>query len=161
MAASIYDFSCITIAGEERPLDEFRGKILLIVNIATRCGFTPQLSGLENIHRNYQGRGVAVLGFPCNQFGKQAPGSDGEILEFCRQNYAVSFPLFAKVEVDGSGAHPLYQYLKNEARGALGSQRIKWNFTKFLVDTSGQVVGRFGPTATPAQIESELQALLS
>jgi glutathione peroxidase len=160
MSNSVFDFSCKTGAEEERALDEFKGRVLLIVNTASKCGFTPQFAGLEELYEKYRDRGLEILGFPCNQFGKQDPGSNEEITEFCQLNYGVSFPMFGKIEVNGRGADPLYQHLKREAPGALGTRGIKWNFTKFLVDSSGRVVKRFGPTTTPAQIEPEIEALL-
>ena len=158
--ASIYDFSCRTSTGELKPLKDFAGKVLLIVNTASKCGLTPQFEGLEALHEKYAAQGLAVLGFPCNQFGHQDPGSDAEILDFCQTKYDVKFPMFAKIEVNGSGADPLYQFLKKEAPGLLGSEAIKWNFTKFLVDRSGKVVERFAPTDTPESIEKKVKALL-
>ena len=158
--SSLYDFSVRTIDGREQQLDAYRGKTLLIVNVASKCGFTPQYKGLEALYRAHQDRGLVVLGFPCDQFGHQEPGDEAEIRNFCSLNYDVSFPLFAKIEVNGDGAHPLYKYLKHEARGLLGSEAIKWNFTKFLVDKHGAVVKRYAPTDTPAAIGKELAALL-
>lgn len=158
--SSLYDFSVRTINGREQQLDVYRGKTLLIVNVASKCGFTPQYKGLEALYRAHRDRGLAVLGFPCDQFGHQEPGDEAEIRNFCSLNYDVSFPLFAKIEVNGDGAHPLYKYLKHEARGLLGSEAIKWNFTKFLVDKHGAVVKRYAPTDTPAAIGKELAALL-
>jgi glutathione peroxidase len=160
MSAHVYDFSCKTNTDQDRPLAEFKGKVLLIVNTASKCGFTPQFAGLEELYEKYRARGMEILGFPCNQFGKQDPGSNAEITEFCQLNYGVTFPMFGKIEVNGSGADPLYKHLKQAAPGAMGTRGIKWNFTKFLVDSSGQVVKRFAPTTTPAQIEAEIEALL-
>jgi len=151
---AIYDFTAHDIDGKERALSEFRGKTLLIVNVASQCGFTPQYKGLEALHRKYADRGVQVLGFPCNQFGRQEPGDANEIKNFCSLTYDVTFPVFAKIEVNGPNAHPLYKYLENEKRGFLGSKSIKWNFTKFLVNKDGAVVGRFPPTTTPQQLDS-------
>lgn len=157
--ASIYDFSATSLAGEDTPLKRFEGKVLLIVNTASACGFTPQYKGLEAVQQKYAARGFSVLGFPCNQFGRQEPGSAAEIGQFCSSNYAVSFPMFDKIDVNGDGAHPLYQYLKGEKAGLLGSS-IKWNFTKFLINRSGKVVGRYAPTTTPEQLTKDIEALL-
>ncbi len=161
MSQSVHDFSCKTPGGEDRSLADYKGKVLLIVNTASKCGFTPQFAGLEEIYEKYKDRGLEILGFPCNQFGKQDPGSNDEIMEFCQLNYGVSFPMFGKIDVNGSSTDPLYKHLKSEARGALGSKGIKWNFTKFLVNSEGEVVKRFAPATKPSQIESELKALLS
>ena len=157
--ASIYDFSATSLAGEDTPLKRFEGKVLLIVNTASACGFTPQYKGLEALQQSFGARGFSVLGFPCNQFGRQEPGGATEIGEFCAVNYAVSFPIFDKIAVNGDAAHPLYQYLKREKSGLLGSS-IKWNFTKFLIDRSGQVVGRYAPTKTPESLTRNIEALL-
>ena len=157
--ASIYDFSARSLAGEDTPIRRFEGKVLLIVNTASACGFTPQYKGLEALQQQYGARGFSVLGFPCNQFGRQEPGSAAQIGEFCATNYAVSFPMFDKIEVNGDNAHPLYQYLRREKTGLLGSA-IKWNFTKFLVDRSGKVIGRYPPTTTPQSLTREIEALL-
>jgi glutathione peroxidase len=157
--ASIYDFNATSLTGEDTPLKRFEGKVLLIVNTASACGFTPQYKGLEVLQQKYAARGFSVLGFPCNQFGRQEPGSAAEIGQFCSSNYAVSFPMFDKIDVNGDNAHPLYQYLKNEKSGLLGSS-IKWNFTKFLIDRSGKVVGRHAPTTTPEQLTRDIEALL-
>ncbi|MGN2245736.1 glutathione peroxidase [Frateuria sp. GZRR35] len=154
--SSVYDFSARDIDGQERSLAQWRGRWLLIVNVASKCGFTPQYTGLEALSRQWQERGLTVLGFPCDQFGHQEPGNEAEIRQFCSLNYEVSFPLFAKVEVNGAGAHPLYRWLKREGKGVLGSEAIKWNFTKFLVDPEGQVVRRYAPTDTPEKIEADL-----
>jgi glutathione peroxidase len=157
---SVYEFTAEALDGYARPLAEFRGQVLLIVNVASRCGFTPQYAGLEALHRTLGPRGLAVLGFPCDQFGHQEPGSAAEIREFCTLNYAVSFPLFAKIAVNGADTHPLYAYLKHARRGLLGTERIKWNFTKFLLDRGGRVVARYAPTARPAALEADIGALL-
>jgi glutathione peroxidase len=157
--AGIYDFTATSLAGEDVPLKRYEGKVLLIVNTASACGFTPQYRGLEALHKELSPRGFAVLGFPCNQFGRQEPGDAGQIEQFCASNYAITFPMFAKIDVNGTGAHPLYQYLKSEKSGLLGSS-IKWNFTKFLVDRSGKVVARHAPTATPEGLKKEIEALL-
>jgi glutathione peroxidase len=157
--ASIYDFSAKSLAGEDTPLKRFEGNVLLIVNTASACGFTPQYKGLEALQQKYSVRGFSVLGFPCNQFGRQEPGSAAEIGQFCSSNYAVSFPMFDKIDVNGDNAHPLYQYLRGEKSGLLGSS-IKWNFTKFLIDRSGKVVGRHAPTTTPEQLTKDIEALL-
>jgi glutathione peroxidase len=157
--ASIYDFSATSLAGEDTPLKRFEGSVLLIVNTASACGFTPQYKGLEALQQSFGARGFSVLGFPCNQFGRQEPGSAAEIGQFCSSNYAVSFPMFDKIDVNGDNAHPLYQYLKGEKSGLLGSA-IKWNFTKFLIDRSGKVVGRYAPTTTPEALTKDIEALL-
>jgi glutathione peroxidase len=157
--AGIYDFTARSLAGEDVPLRRFEGQVLLIVNTASACGLTPQYRGLEALHQQLAPRGFSVLGFPCNQFGSQEPGDAGQIEEFCTSNYAVSFPMFAKIDVNGAAAHPLYQYLKREKSGLLGSS-IKWNFTKFLVDRSGKVAARHAPTATPEGLKKEIEALL-
>jgi glutathione peroxidase len=157
--ASIYDFSAKSLAGEDTPLKRFEGNVLLIVNTASACGFTPQYKGLEALQQKYSVRGFSVLGFPCNQFGRQEPGSAAEIGQFCSSNYAVSFPMFDKIDVNGDNAHPLYQYLRGEKSGLLGSS-IKWNFTKFLIDRSGKVVGRHAPTTTPEALTKDIEALL-
>jgi glutathione peroxidase len=154
---TVYDFSARDIDGNERSLAEWRGKTLLIVNVASKCGFTPQYKGLEELWRQYGGQGVAVLGFPCDQFGHQEPGNEEEIKNFCSTSYDVSFPMFAKIEVNGDNAHPLYQWLKKEGKGILGSEGIKWNFTKFLVDGEGQVVKRYAPTDTPEKIARDIK----
>ncbi|CAL79454.1 glutathione peroxidase [Bradyrhizobium sp. ORS 278] len=157
--ASIYDFTASSLTGEEVPLNRFEGQVLLIVNTASACGFTPQYRGLEALHRAYADRGFAVLGFPCNQFGAQEPGTAAEIGAFCSTKYDVTFPLFAKIDVNGAHAHPLYKFLKGEKTGLLGSA-IKWNFTKFLVDRAGHVVSRHAPTTTPEALKKEIEALL-
>ena len=156
--ADFYDLTATSLAGEDVPLKRFEGKVLLIVNTASACGFTPQYKGLEALHQQLSPRGFSVLGFPCNQFGGQEPGDERQIEQFCSSNYAVTFPMFAKIDVNGSGAHPLYQYLKNTKSGLLGAS-IKWNFTKFLVDRAGQVVARHAPTAKPEGLAKEIEAL--
>ena len=155
----IYDFTARSLAGEDVPLKRFQGQVLLIVNTASKCGFTPQYQGLEALHRELSPRGFSVLGFPCNQFGAQEPGDAKAIAEFCESKYDVSFPLFEKIDVNGANAHPLYDYLKREKSGLLGSS-IKWNFTKFLVDRTGEVVGRHAPTTTPQSLKKDIEALL-
>ena len=157
---SLYDFTARRLDGSERDLSEFRGQVLLIVNVASRCGFTPQYAGLEALYRKYRDRGFAVLGFPCNQFGAQEPASEAQIGEFCSSTYDVDFPMFAKIDVNGAGAHPLFQYLKSEQPGLLGTEGIKWNFTKFLVARDGQVVARFAPKDAPADLDPQVAALL-
>jgi glutathione peroxidase len=157
--SGIYDFTAQSLAGDDVQLKNFEGQVLLIVNTASACGFTPQYRGLEALQRELGARGFSVLGFPCNQFGGQEPGDARQIEEFCSSQYDVSFPMFAKIDVNGSRAHPLYNYLKSEKSGLLGSS-IKWNFTKFLVDRAGQVVGRFAPTMRPEALKKEIEALL-
>jgi len=157
--AGIYDFTARSLAGEDVSLKRFEGQVLLIVNTASACGFTPQYKGLEALQRELSPRGFSVLGFPCNQFGSQEPGDARQIEQFCASNYAVTFPMFAKIDVNGGNAHPLYQYLKSEKSGLLGPS-IKWNFTKFLVNRSGRVVARHAPTATPKSMKKEIEALL-
>jgi glutathione peroxidase len=157
--AGIYDLTATSLAGEDIALKRFEGQVLLIVNTASACGFTPQYGGLEALHKEFSPRGFSVLGFPCNQFGNQEPGEAAQIEQFCANTYAVSFPMFAKIDVNGFRAHPLYQYLKNEKSGVLGAS-IKWNFTKFLVDRSGKVVARHAPTTAPAGLKKEIEALL-
>jgi glutathione peroxidase len=155
-----YDFAARTLAGQPASLGEHQGKVLLIVNTASKCGFTPQYAGLEALHRKYKDRGLVVLGFPCNQFGAQEPGDAGEIASFCSLTYDVTFPLMAKIDVNGPKADPLYAWLKGEKKGILGTEAIKWNFTKFLVDRQGRVASRFAPTATPSSLEGAIEALL-
>jgi glutathione peroxidase len=159
-AMSIYDFSATTLDGEAQKLDVYRGQVLLIVNVASKCGFTPQYLGLEALWRQYRERGLTVLGFPCDQFGHQEPGNAAEIKSFCTLNYEVSFPLFAKIDVNGEQAHPLYRYLKAEQKGLLGSESIKWNFTKFLVDRQGKVLKRYASTDTPEKIGRDIEGQL-
>jgi glutathione peroxidase len=158
---TVYDFSANNIQGKTVKLDKFKGKAMLIVNTASACGFTPQFGGLEDLHKTYGSKGLAVLGFPCNQFGAQDSGSNGEIAEFCQLNYGVSFPMMEKIDVNGAGAHPLFQWLTAEAPGLLGSKAIKWNFTKFLVDKNGNVVKRYAPTDTPESMKKDIEALLA
>ncbi len=155
---SVYDFSARTIAGEPMPLSVYRGQVLVIVNVASRCGFTPQYRGLEDLYRRYRDRGVTVLGFPCNQFGGQEPGDEAAIAAFCARTFDITFPLFARIQVNGPQAHPLYVHLKRERPGWFGVQRIGWNFTKFLVDRSGGVHARFGPPRTPEAIAPRVEA---
>lgn len=157
---SIYDFTARDIDGKERSLSEYRGKVLLIVNTASQCGFTYQYKGLEELHRKYAAQGVEVLGFPCNQFGKQEPGDADEIKNFCSLTYDVTFPMFAKIDVNGPNAHPLYKYLSESKRGFLGTKNIKWNFTKFLIDREGRVRGRFGPTTKPEALDGVIARAL-
>lgn len=157
---TVHDFSAKDIDGKERKLSDYKGKALLVVNTASKCGFTPQYTGLEALHRKLAPKGFAVLGFPCDQFGHQEPGNEEEIRNFCSLNYDVSFPLFAKVAVNGADAHPLYKHLKKQAKGVLGTEAIKWNFTKFLVDREGRVVRRYAPTDKPENIEADVAALL-
>jgi len=158
--ASIYDFSVNDIHGKEQKLDEYKDKVLLIVNVASKCGFTPQYNGLEALYEKLHGRGFEILGFPSNQFGAQEPGNEAEIAQFCQLNYGVKFPLFAKIDVNGSDAAPLYQYLKKAKPGLLGSEAIKWNFTKFLVDRKGKVVERYAPNVEPRAIAGDIEKLL-
>jgi glutathione peroxidase len=155
-----YDFSAKILAGEDQSLSAYKGKVLLIVNTASECGFTPQYEGLEALQRKYAERGFSVLGFPCNQFGAQEPGDSRAIADFCQTNYGVTFPMFAKIEVNGENAHPLYKFLKQEKSGLLGSEAIKWNFTKFLIGRDGQVAARYAPSKTPASLEKPIEALL-
>ena len=157
---SIYDFSVDDIHGKEQKLDEYKDKVLLIVNVASKCGFTPQYNGLEALYEKLHGRGFEILGFPSNQFGAQEPGNEAEIAQFCQLNYGVKFPLFAKIDVNGSDAAPLYQYLKKAKPGLLGSEAIKWNFTKFLVDRKGKVVERYAPNVEPEAIAGDIEKLL-
>ena len=158
--SSIYDFTAETLDGKPAPLAAYRGKVVLIVNTASKCGFTPQYKGLETLYKRFRDRGLVVLGFPCNQFGAQEPGSAEEIANFCSLTYDVDFPMMQKIDVNGPKAHPLYGYLKKAKKGLLGSEGIKWNFTKFLVDRKGEVVGRFAPTDTPQSLEGAIEALL-
>jgi len=157
---SVYDFNATTIDGDEQALSAYKGRTLLIVNVASKCGFTPQYKGLEALYEKFRDQGLVVLGFPCDQFGHQEPGDEEEIKSFCSLTYDVQFPLFAKVDVNGANAHPLYKFLKHEAKGLLGSEAIKWNFTKFLVDKDGKVVRRYAPTDTPQGIEKDVAAAL-
>lgn len=157
---TVHDFSARDIRGNEVPLEQYRGKVLLVVNTASQCGFTPQYKGLQQLYEQYRDRGLEILGFPCNQFGQQEPGDESEIGQFCEMNFGVSFPLFGKIDVNGDQAHPLYDHLKSEAPGVLGSKAIKWNFTKFLVDRNGQVVKRYGSKDKPEAIARDIEALL-
>jgi glutathione peroxidase len=157
---SLYSFSARALRGETVNLDRYRDKVLLIVNTASECGFTPQYAGLQQLYERYATRGFEVLGFPCNQFGKQEPGDAAQIGSFCEKNFRVTFPLFAKIEVNGPNAHPLYRYLTSEAPGLLGTEAIKWNFTKFLVDRRGDIVKRYAPMTKPEAIERDIEALL-
>ena len=159
--AGIYDFTVEDIGGDPVPLDRYQGKVLLVVNTASECGFTPQYKGLEALYRKYRDRGFEVLGFPCNQFGGQEPGSEAQIAAFCTSKYDVTFPLFAKVDVNGDNASPLYRYLKHAKPGLLGTEAIKWNFTKFLVDREGKVVARYAPNDTPESIDADVAKALS
>jgi len=159
--STIYNFEAKSINGKDVPLSDFEGQVMLIVNTASKCGFTPQFGGLEELHKTYAGKGLAVLGFPCNQFGSQDPGADGEIAEFCQVNYGVSFPMMGKVNVKGPAAHPLYKWLSAEAPGLLGSKSIKWNFTKFLVGKDGQVIKRYAPADKPADLAKDVEKALA
>lgn len=158
--SNLYSIALKTQDGRETSLEEYRGKVLLVVNTASKCGFTPQYQGLQALHEKYRERGLVVLGFPCNQFGQQEPGSDEDIQQFCELNYGVSFPVYAKLEVNGPDAHPLFVHLKREAPGILGTEGVKWNFTKFLVDREGRVVKRFAPKDKPEALTSEIEQLL-
>ena len=161
MPPDIYTFEALDIRGQRVALEQFRGQVLLIVNTASACGFTPQFAGLQALHQQYAGQGLVVLGFPCNQFGAQEPGSNAEIAQFCQRNYGVDFPVLAKVEVNGAGAHPLFQWLKAQAPGLLGTQAIKWNFTKFLVGRDGQVIRRYAPQTAPLALAADIEAALA
>ncbi|GGA06261.1 glutathione peroxidase [Dyella caseinilytica] len=154
---TVYDFNARDIDGQDQSLSTWRGKTMLVVNVASKCGFTPQYKGLEELWRKHRDQGLVVLGFPCDQFGHQEPGDEAEIKNFCSTSYDVTFPLFAKVDVNGDSAHPLYQWMKKQAKGLLGSESIKWNFTKFLIDAEGNVVKRYAPNDTPEKIEKDLQ----
>ena len=160
-ATSVYDFKAQSIGGKDVALSSFKGLVMLVVNTASKCGFTPQFGGLEALHKAYAGKGLVVLGFPCNQFGSQDPGLEAEIAEFCQVNYGVSFPMMGKVDVNGPQAHPLYKWLCAEAPGLLGSKSIKWNFTKFLVGKDGQVIKRYAPTDKPADLAKDIEAALA
>ena len=157
---NLYEFTVTTIAGQTETMATYCGQVLLIVNVASKCGFTSQYAGLEALYRRYRDKGFTILGFPCDQFGHQEPGSEEEIQSFCSLTYDVTFPLFTKIEVNGSAAHPLYQYLKKAQPGLLGSEAIKWNFTKFLVNREGQVLKRYAPTDTPEKIEDDLKGMI-
>ncbi|WP_392542492.1 glutathione peroxidase [Oryzobacter telluris] len=156
---SLSDFTATTLTGQERSLSEYAGDVVLVVNTASNCGYTPQYAGLEALYAEFKDEGFVVLGFPCNQFGGQEPGTDGEIEQFCQVNYGVTFPMFAKVDVNGDDAHPLFEWLKSEKRGLLGGS-IKWNFTKFLVDSDGTVIGRYAPTTEPSAIAEDVREAL-
>jgi len=157
---SIYDFKVKTIEGKKTTLETYKGKVMLIVNVASKCGYTPQYEGLEALYKKYKEKGFVVLGFPCNQFASQEPGSEEQIQNFCRVNFGVTFPLFAKIKVNGEQTHPLYRHLKSEQPGFLGSKAIKWNFTKFLVDKEGKIVDRFGSSTKPRSLEEVIEKLL-
>ena len=159
--STVYDFEARTIGGQPAPLSAYRGKPMLIVNTASACGYTPQFAGLEQLHKTYGARGLVVLGFPCNQFGSQDPGSNDEIAQFCQVNYGVSFPMMAKINVNGTDADPLYQWLSAEAPGLLGTKAIKWNFTKFLVGRDGEVIKRYAPTDKPESLKGDIDAALA
>jgi glutathione peroxidase len=159
--STVYDFSATTIDGKPRKLADYKGKVLLVVNTASKCGFTPQYKGLEALYEKYKGKGFAVLGFPSNQFGQQEPGADDEIAEFCEINYGVTFPLFSKVDVNGDAAHPLFKYLTSEKKGLLGSEAIKWNFTKFLIGKDGEVIERYAPTTKPEDLAKDVEKALA
>jgi glutathione peroxidase len=159
--SSIYDFTVTKIDGNPQPLADYRGQVLVIVNVASKCGFTPQYAGLEALYRKYEAQGFSVLGFPCDQFGHQEPGDADEIKNFCTLKYDVTFPLFAKIKVNGANADPVYKYLKAARPGFLWTQRIKWNFTKFLIDRQGYVVGRFPPVSKPEKLSRDIESLLS
>ena len=161
MPTSIYDFEAQQINGQNVPLSQYQGKVLLIVNTASACGFTPQFGGLEELHRQYADKGLVVLGFPCNQFGSQDPGSNDEIASFCQLNYGVSFPMMAKIDVNGADASPLYKWLTAEAPGLLGSKAIKWNFTKFLVGKDGRVIRRYAPQDAPKKLAADIETALA
>lgn len=156
----VYDYSAKTILGEEKSLSDYQGKVLLIVNTASECGFTPQLEGLQKLHETYNEQGFQILGFPCNQFGKQDPGSDQTITHFCQRNYGVTFPMFSKVDVKGDNAHPLFAYLTKEAKGLI-TKDIKWNFTKFLVNKNGEVIDRFAPQTKPENLKKDIENVLN
>ena len=157
---TVYDFSAKTITGEEKSLRDYEGKVLLIVNVASKCGFTPQYKGLQSVYEKYKEQGFEILGFPCNQFGGQEPGTEEDITSFCELNYGVSFPMFAKVDVKGEGAHPLYIYMTEQAPGIFGMKAVKWNFTKFLIGRDGKVIDRFAPKTKPADLEKEIEKIL-
>ncbi len=158
---TVYDFTAEKLEGGDQSLADYKGKVLLIVNTASKCGFTPQFEGLEKVYENLKDKGLVVLGFPCNQFASQDPGSNSEIGEFCQRNYGVSFPMFAKIDVNGSEAHPLYKFLSKEAKGILGSEAIKWNFTKFLVGRDGNVIDRYAPTTKPEDMVKDIEKALA
>ncbi|MEK4742189.1 MULTISPECIES: glutathione peroxidase [unclassified Bacillus (in: firmicutes)] len=157
---TVYDFSAKTITGEEKSLKDYAGKALLIVNVASKCGFTPQYKGLQEVYDKYKDEGLEILGFPCNQFGGQEPGTEADITSFCELNYGVNFPMFAKIDVKGDKAHPLYTYMTEQAPGLLGMKAVKWNFTKFLIGKDGKIVGRFAPQTKPVDLEVEIEKVL-
>lgn len=159
--STIHNFQINTIKGESKTLKDYKGKVLLIVNTASKCGFTPQFEGLEALYEKYKDQGLEVLGFPCNQFAQQDPGENDEIQEFCQLNYGVTFPMHAKIDVNGDSTHPLYQHLKSEAPGVMGSEKIKWNFTKFLVGKNGEVLERFAPATKPAKLKKAIEKALA
>lgn len=161
MSASVYDFSAINLKGQSVPMSDYKGKVLLIVNTASKCGLTPQYEGLEKLYKDKNARGLEILGFPCNQFAGQEPGGSDDIGQFCQLNYGVSFPMFEKVNVNGDDAHGLFKYLRSEAKGLLGSEKIKWNFTKFLVGNDGAVLKRYAPTDKPEKIAKDIEKLLA
>jgi len=160
MSDSIYQFNADDIRGQAQSMEAYQGKVILIVNTASKCGFTPQYAGLEELHTQLSDQGLQILGFPCNQFGHQEPGDNAEVADFCQLNYGVSFPMFAKIDVNGADAHPLFVWLKENAPGLLGSKKIKWNFTKFLLDREGQPVKRFAPATKPEDLRGEIEGLL-
>ncbi|MCH7401798.1 glutathione peroxidase [Belliella kenyensis] len=160
MENKFYDFTAEDIKGQKQSMEQYKGRVVLVVNTASKCGFTPQFEGLEKLHRKYKDQGLVILGFPCNQFGGQDPGSDGEIEEFCQINYGVSFPMFSKVDVNGDAAHPLFKYLKGKLKGGLFGSKIKWNFTKFLLDSNGRPVKRYSSLTKPEAIEKDIAKLL-
>ncbi len=160
MSQSLFDFSADDISGQTVSLEDYREHVVLVVNTASKCGFTPQYQGLEELHQEFGDKGLAVLGFPCNQFGNQEPGSNDDVAQFCEINYGVTFPMFAKVDVNGNDAHPLFQWLKKQTPGLLGSEGVKWNFTKFLVDKDGQPVKRFAPTTKPEELRDRIAKML-
>ncbi|RPA38684.1 glutathione peroxidase [Shewanella vesiculosa] len=161
MTAAIYSINVKDIQGKDLVMEQFKDKVLLIVNTASKCGFTPQYKALEDLYQQYKDRGLVILGFPCNQFGKQEQGKEDEISQFCQLNFGVTFPLFSKIEVNGNNSHPLYQHLKKSAKGLLGSESIKWNFTKFLVDKQGNILERYAPTTKPEELNTIIEKLLS
>ncbi|MEQ9364599.1 MAG: glutathione peroxidase [Leptospirales bacterium] len=157
---TLYDIEVEALGGAKKTMADYKGKVLLIVNTASKCGFTPQYEGLEKLYKKFKERGLVVMGFPCNQFGQQEPGGADEIQSFCQKNYGVSFPMYAKVDVNGENAHPLFRFLKKEKKGVLSTEGIKWNFTKFLINREGEVVSRYAPNATPESLEKEIEKVL-
>lgn len=160
MPNNFFDLSAQNSSGQQELLSKYKGKVVVVVNVASRCGFTPQYTGLEQLYKKYESQGLVILGFPCNQFGSQEPGSDSEIQSFCKMNYGVSFPVLSKVDVNGSNASPIYQFLKSEAPGILGTEAIKWNFTKFLVGKDGKVIQRYAPNTEPKDLEKDIETAL-